>query len=159
MICFNISHEKMGSYRNWPPLCIIFSDFYKVEEHYCGVAGCNKGKRKICAYVIVQDANCERRHSANSNQCTQRHKAEINTGKNKTTSKDKRKIVEHNNKQDKTFDKATLSLRETSFDSAPVSSDSDIEIDLKPKSWRENEEEKGSNHNKISEKTDYSEKF
>ena len=67
MICCGIGHEKMGSCGNRPPQCIICSSPHKVEEHYCSVAGCNKGKRKICAHVTVQCANCGGGHFANSN--------------------------------------------------------------------------------------------
>ena len=68
-------------------------------------------------------------------------------------------MVEHNNKQDKAFDKATPSPGEASPDSAPASLDPDMEIDLEPESWAENEEEEGSDHDEIPERTDHSEKF
>ena len=59
MTCCGIGHERMGSCGNRPPQCIICSCPHKVEEHCCGVAGCNKGRGKICAHVMVQCANLE----------------------------------------------------------------------------------------------------
>ena len=80
MTCCGISHEQMGSCRSRLPQCIVYNGSHKVEEHCCGVADCKKKKRKICAHVTIQCANCGRGHLANSNWCTQRHKTEMNVG-------------------------------------------------------------------------------
>ena len=48
-----------------------------MEEHCCGVAGCIKGKGKICAHVTAKSANCGGNHTANSPRCTSRHKADL----------------------------------------------------------------------------------
>ena len=77
MICCGIGHEQMGSCGNRPPQCIICSGSHKVEEHRCGVAGCNKGKGKICAHVTAKCANRRGNHTANFPQCTSRHKADM----------------------------------------------------------------------------------
>lgn len=77
MICCGIGYERMGKCGDSPPKCIICAGPHKMEEHQCGVNGCNRGSRKICAHVEVKCANCGGNHPANSNRCTSRQKAEI----------------------------------------------------------------------------------
>ena len=73
----------MESCGNRPLQCIICTGPHKVEEHSCGVAGCNKGKGKICVHVDVKCANCGGNHTANSPRYTSRHKADIEAKKEK----------------------------------------------------------------------------
>lgn len=47
------------------------------------VVGCKKSKRKICVHVIARYANCRGNHIDNSPHCTSRHKADIETRKEK----------------------------------------------------------------------------
>ncbi len=68
-----------------PQKCIICAGPHKVEDHQCGVAGCKKGKGKICAHDTPKCANCTGAHAANSPRCTSRHKAEINARKEMNT--------------------------------------------------------------------------
>ena len=83
MTCCGIGHKRMESCGNRPPQCIICDGPHQVEEHSCGVAGCNKGKGKICVHVAVKCANCGGNHTANSPRCTSRHKADIEARKEK----------------------------------------------------------------------------
>lgn len=108
---------------------------------------------------MVQCANCKGRHSANLNRFTQKYKADINVQRNKTPNKDKNKMVEHNNKQNKVFDKSTPSLGETSSNSILASPDLDIRMDLEPESCVKKKKKEGSDNDKISKKTNHSEKF
>lgn len=71
-----IGHEQMGKCGDQVPKCVICASLHKIEDHQYGVTGCNKKVGKVCVYVIVQYANCGGSHSANSNRCTLRHKAE-----------------------------------------------------------------------------------
>ncbi len=124
--------------------CIICSGPHKVEEHCCGVPGCNKGKGKTCAHVTVKCANYRGGHSANSNRCTERHKAEMRARKNKVLSKSKTRIVEPNDKANPDPDKASPepeacpsleaspAPEEVSPSPEEVTPDPDIEIDLAP---------------------------
>ena len=73
----------MESCGDRPQRCIICAGSHKVEDHQCGVTGCNKGKGKICVHVTPKCANCKGAHAANSPRCTSRHKAEINARKEK----------------------------------------------------------------------------
>ena len=81
MTCCGIGHERMGSCGDRPPKCVICAGPHKVEDHCCGVAGCNKGKGKICIYVTAKCANCGGIHTANSPRCVSRHKADIKARK------------------------------------------------------------------------------
>ena len=46
--------------------CVICSGPYTVENHRCGVTGCNKGKGKICLYVTAKCANYKGNHQSHS---------------------------------------------------------------------------------------------
>lgn len=83
--CCGIGHERMGSCGNRPPQCIICTGPHKVDEHRCGVTGCNKGRGRICVHVTVKCANCGGNHTADSPRCTSRHKADIEARKEKKT--------------------------------------------------------------------------
>lgn len=131
----------MGSFRNGPLQYIICSGFHTVEEHCCGIAGCNKGKGKICANVTVQCANYRGGHSAKSNQCNQRQKAKMHACKNKILSKSNTKMFEPNNTQDKMPNKSSSSPDK-------ITPSPGMGIDLAPE-WVEYKEEKGSDHNEI----------
>ena len=56
----------------------------RLREHRCGVAGCNKGNRKICAHETANYANCGGNHATNSPQYTSRHKADIEARQKKS---------------------------------------------------------------------------
>ena len=87
MTCCGIGHERMGKCGSRPPKCVICAGPHKMDEHQCGVNGCNKGSRKICAHVVVKCANCDGSHPANSSQCASRQKAEIDARKQKSLKK------------------------------------------------------------------------
>lgn len=87
MTCCGIDHERMGKCGDRTPRCVICAGPHKFEEHRCGVTGCNKGVGKIFVHISVQCANCRGGHTANSSRCTSRHKAEIDTRKQKALRK------------------------------------------------------------------------
>ena len=90
MICCGIGHQRMGSCEGRPEKCLICAGPHKAENHQCGVAGCKKGKGKICAHITPKCANCGRDHIANSSRCASRHQANIKARKEKK-SKEKEK--------------------------------------------------------------------
>ena len=67
MTCSGIGHERMGKCGDQVPKCVICAGPHKIGDHQCGVTGCNKGRGKICAHVVVKCANCGGGHPANSN--------------------------------------------------------------------------------------------
>jgi len=83
MRCCGIGHERMGSCGDRPSKCVICAGPHKVEDHCCGVAGCNKGKGKICIHVTAKCANCGGAHAANSPRCGSRHKADLQARQDK----------------------------------------------------------------------------
>ena len=80
-----IGHEKIRSYRDKSLKYVIYTGSYKVENHSCGVTGCNKGKGKICVHITAKCANCGKTHTANFPRCVSRHKTNIKTRKKKKT--------------------------------------------------------------------------
>ena len=135
MTCCGISHEQMGKCGDRTPRCVIYAGPHKVKDHQCGVTGCHKRKGKVCIHVMVQCANCGGGHFANLNRCTLRHKAEIDARKKKTLEKDKTKIVETNDEQNKAYSEASVSL--------------EVGIDLEAERWAESKEEESSGQDKI----------
>lgn len=115
--CYGIGYEQIGSCTSRLQHCIICSDPHKIKAHYYGVPNCNKDKDKTYAHITVQCVNCGGGYSANSNQCTKKHKAKICAQKSQVLSKGKIRIVELNDKvnldSDKTSSepKAYLSLK------------------------------------------------
>lgn len=87
---------------------MIGTKLHQVENPHCDVSGYQKRLGKICVNVKIQCTNDRRCYSAESNRCTQRYKAEIDIYKNKIIRKDKRKIVESTDKQDKAYNKTSL---------------------------------------------------
>lgn len=83
MICYGIGHKRMRSYGNRRPQCIICIGPYKIEEHSCGIAGYNKGKRKIYVHIAIKCANYRENHTVNSSRYTSRYKVDIKTRKKK----------------------------------------------------------------------------
>ena len=77
MRCCSIGHKRMGSCGDQPSKCIICVEPHKVEDHSCGVVGCNKRKGKICVYITAKYANWKGAHAANSSRCGSRHKADL----------------------------------------------------------------------------------
>ena len=61
--------------------CVMCAGEHQVNEHQCGVSGCNKGMGKLCVHVVAQYANCNGNHQANSARCPSRHKAEMQVRK------------------------------------------------------------------------------
>ena len=97
MICCGIGHHRMGSCGDRPEKCLICAGPHKVENHQCGVAGCNKGKGKICAHITPKCANCGGTHVANSPRCASRHQADIKARKEKKMKeKEKEKMQAEN---------------------------------------------------------------
>ena len=94
MTCCGIGHARMGECGNRPAKCAICTGAHKVEEHQCGVAGCIKGRGKICPHVTVKCANCDGNHMANSPRCISRHKAGVKANKEKKLRKQSEKKKE-----------------------------------------------------------------
>lgn len=158
------------------PRYVICARLYKFEDHLYRVTGYHKGKGKMCIHVKVQCANCGKSHFANSNQCTKRYKAKVNTRKNKLLNKDKAKMIEFNDKytyNEATYsqDKASPDLSETSLEPEAnfsldefnsgldkVISNSDMRMDLAPKLAQYDEKE-GFDHDKIPERINHSKNF
>ena len=91
------------------PKCVICTGPHKIKDHRCGVTSCTKGVDKVCIHLTVQCANCGGGHSANSNQCTLRYKAEKEARRKKTIDNGKANEVETNEKRDKACDEASFS--------------------------------------------------
>lgn len=135
MTCCGIGHERMGSCGDRAPQCIICSGPHKMEEHYCGVAGCVKGKGKICAHVTAKCANCGGNHTANSPRCVSRHKADLEARKCKKeiSQKEKEKIpVEDASQEDDTRTEESLELESERREESPVT---DTEMELESSDW------------------------
>ena len=145
MTCSGIGHERMGKCGDRVPKCVICAGPHKIEDHRCGVTGCNKGRGKICAHVVVKCANCGGGHPANSNRCTSRLKAEADARKKKKLDKGKAKAIETSGSNNEVHDKA---------DSSP-----DMGMDLEPESWAGNEEESSSDQDEIPEGIDHTKDF
>ena len=109
MTCCGIGHKRMGKCGDRVPKCVICAGPHKIKDHRCGVSGCNKGAGKVYVHVTVQCANYGGGHSANSNQCTLRHKAEKEARRKKTIDKGKANEVETNEERDKACDEASFS--------------------------------------------------
>lgn len=63
--CCGIGHERLGNCGTRPEKCIICAGDHQVNRHQCGVSGCSKGMRKLCAHVVTRCANCQGNHQAN----------------------------------------------------------------------------------------------
>lgn len=83
MICYGIGHKRMRSYGNWLLQYIICIGPHKIEKHSCGIAGYNKGKRKIYVHIAIKCANYGENHTVNSPRCTSRYKVDIEARKKK----------------------------------------------------------------------------
>ena len=150
----------MGQCGDRLPKCVICAGPHKVEDHQCGVVGCHKKPGKICVHVKVQCANCAGSHPADSNRCTQRHRAEMDARKNKTLSKGKVSMVEaspHRNKAssnpDETGPEPDMSASPNPNEASP---EPDMSMDLGQETWAENEEGRSSDCDEIPEGTNHS---
>ena len=134
MKCYSIGHEQMGNGGNWPPKCVICAGFHKVEDHYCGVMGCNKGKGKICIHITIKYANCVGSYTANSLRYISKHKTDTKTRKEKKIKekrgKEKVQVYNANNKSEDEKREKNLPA--------------DIEMDLKNKRWAQSPGAEGS---------------
>ena len=87
----------MENYGDHLEKCLICASPHKIENHQYGVAGYNKEKRKICAYIIPKCANCGKTHVANSLRYSSRHQADIKARKKKKLKeKEKEKMQAEN---------------------------------------------------------------
>ena len=143
MTCCGIGHERMGKCGDRVPKCVICAGPHKIEDQRCRVTGCNKGAGKVCVHVTVQCANCGGGHSANSNRCTLRQKAEKEARRKKTPDKGKAKVVETNEERDKAYDEASLSP----------------DMDLETEEWMGEEEEESSSQDEIPEGRDHTKDY
>ena len=91
----------------------------------------------------MQCANCGGGHSANSNRCTLKHKAEKEAQRKKTPDKGKAKVVETNKERDKIYDEASFSP----------------DMDLETEKEIKEEEEESSSQDKIPEGKDYTKDY
>lgn len=98
-ICCGNAHDCLGNCGQRPPQCSLCAGPYKLDEHRCGVSGCQTGLGKTCSHITAKCANCRGNHHATSVKCPVRHKAE-REAKNK---KDRRieKLHEPLEKQDR----------------------------------------------------------
>ncbi len=157
MTCCGIGHEQMGSCGNRAPQCIICSGPHKMEEHCCGVTGCIKGKGKICAHVTAKCANYGGNHTANSPQCTSRHKADLEARQRKKEigKKGKEKIPVEDTSEAENI--RTEETPEPERESRGESQPADTEMDLEGEEWTqyaeaENPEffvDESQNHSKV----------
>ncbi len=141
--CCGIGHEQMRKCGDRVPKCVIRAGPHKIKDHRCRVTGCNKGAGKVCVHVTVQCANCGDGHSANSNQCTLRHKAEKEARRKKTIDKSKANKVETNERRDKACDEASLNP----------------DMDLETKKWAGEEEEESPSQDEIPEGKDHTKDY
>lgn len=137
MTCCGIGHKRIGKCESRPPRCIICAGPHKMDEHQCGVNGCNKGSRKICAHVVVKCANYGSNHLANSNQCTSRHKVEIDAQKQKSL----KKTIENGKVRAEPIDKGGNMDQGENRDQNEKNSDLDTGMDLEAKNWARSQEE------------------
>ena len=91
----------MGSCGSRPQKCIICASPNKIEDHPCGLAECQKRKRKICVHVTPNYANCIEANAAISPHCISRHKAEITARKKKKAKEIQKKKEPAGNKGNK----------------------------------------------------------
>ena len=91
MTCCGIRYQRRGSCGDEPQKCIICAGLQKIKDHQCGVAECQKGKKKICVHVTPKYANCMGTHATNSPRYISRHKAEINAREKKRLRKFRKK--------------------------------------------------------------------
>ncbi len=75
-ICCGIGHDRLGKCGERPAKCTICAGPHKLEEHKCGVKGCETGFGKICSHVTAVCANCKGAHQATSGKCPARQRAE-----------------------------------------------------------------------------------
>lgn len=136
--CCGISPKQIEKRGKRQPRYIICASLHKIDEHYYRVNGCNKGTKKICAYVVVKCANCGGSYPANSNRCMSRQKAEIDVrkqksfqktaGKEKARAKPVRKRENANQGKNRDQDEKDLNL--------------DTNMDLAIKVWAMSQEKK-----------------
>ena len=107
-----------------PQKCIICTSLHKIEDNHCGVAGCQKGKGKICVHFTPRCANCIGAHAANFPHCTSRYKAEISARKEKKAKEFQKEKELKSNKGNKVGEKE----RETSLQL-------DTDIELEGENW------------------------
>ena len=134
MKCCGIEHERMGNYRNRPPKFVICTDLHKIEDHYCGVTGCNKRKGKICVHVIAQYVNCGGSHAANFPRCILRQKTDIQIRKNK-------KIKEKGSKEKMQVYTANNEAKDEKREESPLA---DTKMDLEDGKWAQSPRAEGS---------------
>lgn len=83
-ICCGIGHDRLGRCGERPAQCTLCAGAHKVEEHKCGVNGCEVGFGKICSHVTALCANCKSRHQARSGKFPARQRAEKETRRKKS---------------------------------------------------------------------------
>lgn len=129
MTCCWIGHERMRDCGDRPARCVICAGPHKIKEHQCGVVGYGKGNGKICAHVTVVCANCKGNYTANSPQCASRHKANVETQKEK-------KLRQRSGKQKEKARRETGEEEEERKESQKP----DISMDLENEQWAAPEE-------------------
>ena len=75
-ICYEIAHDRLGKCEERLAKCTICAGPHKLEEHKCGVKGCETGFGKICSHVTAVCANCKGAHQATSGKCPARQRVE-----------------------------------------------------------------------------------
>lgn len=86
-ICCGIGHDRPGNCGERPTKCSLCAGLRKLEEHKCGVSGCQVGWGKICVHVTATCGNCQGNHQATSTKCPVRHKVEREARKMKNNIK------------------------------------------------------------------------
>lgn len=82
-VCCGISHDCLGKCGQRPVQCTLCAGPHKLEEHKCGVNGCEAGFGKICTHVTAVCANCKGSHQSTSGKCPARQQAEKKARKKK----------------------------------------------------------------------------
>ena len=82
-ICCGVGHDRLRNCEKRPPQCTLYAGPHRLDEHRCGVNGCQSGSRKSCSHVTPTCANCQSRHQATFFKCPVRYKAEKETRKRK----------------------------------------------------------------------------
>ena len=145
-ICCGIGHDRLGNCGQRPTQCTLCAGPHKLDEHKCGVSGCQIGLGKICSHVTAACANCQGNHQATSVKCPVRHKAEKEARKRKDGKK-KEKVDGAPEHQDEEREKPGEGSDEENLDlvmenddwakslASPLSSVGDLESPDSAKIW------------------------
>lgn len=98
----------MRNYKDCLKKCLICTNFYKIENYYYEIAGCNKEKKKICAHITLKYANYNETHIVNFSYCVLRYQANIKARKQKKTKEKKEEKMQAKNINNEVKEKKNL---------------------------------------------------